>query len=216
MFRGSWTTLPERFWSKVKKSPEEDGCWEWTGFTDRAGYGEIDRCRSHRVSYYLATGVDPSGLYVCHHCDNPPCVRPSHLFLGAPADNNEDKRRKGRASAPIRVNDQQIEQILLIWSEGLLTQKQVAEQFGISREQAGRIIRGQSRRATRTLSRRQCAGLPSHRNKLTDAQVVEIRERYAAGGVTTRGLGSEYGVNGSLISMIVTRKTRGHLGGSSQ
>lgn len=75
-------------------------CWVWTGATDDDGYG-IFRSggsvfRAHRVSYEENVGPIPDGLGVLHHCDNPPCVRPDHLWTGTTAQNTEDKMRKGR------------------------------------------------------------------------------------------------------------------------
>ena len=93
--------IAERFWRFVQKS---DGCWEWTGGRAGKGYGAfgIDRdhmAYAHRVSWEMHFGPIPTGLFVCHHCDNPPCVRPDHLFLGTVVDNAVDMVSKGRHRA---------------------------------------------------------------------------------------------------------------------
>ena len=76
------------------------GCWNWRGGKDKDGYGSIkidgQQCRAHRVSYEEYIGEIPDGLNVCHHCDNPPCINPSHFFIGTHADNQHDKVAKGR------------------------------------------------------------------------------------------------------------------------
>lgn len=89
--------LEERFWEKVAKS---DGCWEWTAATTN-GYGVIQLGQgtgtrgAHVVAYELEIGPT-EGRWVLHRCDNPPCVRPDHLFLGDVAANNRDMFAKGR------------------------------------------------------------------------------------------------------------------------
>ena len=93
----------ERFWYHVNKT---DGCWEWTGYRDKVGYGRFKMgtkkvFMSHRAAYTLFKGPIPDGLLVCHRCDNPSCVNPDHLFLGTHLDNNLDcvnKDRKGKLS----------------------------------------------------------------------------------------------------------------------
>jgi hypothetical protein len=86
-------TLVQRFWDKVQKT---EGCWLWTGSKYNKGYGSFNRTRAHRFSYELHYGPIPVDLFVCHHCDNPPCVNPSHLFLGTALDNTQDELFKER------------------------------------------------------------------------------------------------------------------------
>lgn len=91
-----WTF--ERFFASL--SPGANGCWLWTGYRNRDGYGRLKVARrmtlAHRLSYALVHGPIPSGKLVCHHCDTPACARPDHLFLGTDRDNAADKIRKGR------------------------------------------------------------------------------------------------------------------------
>jgi hypothetical protein len=95
--------LADVFWSLVKKG-DGDACWEWQGKRQWQGYGFYGSRRKHgaktavhRFSWEQASGKEiPPGMFVCHKCDNPPCVRPDHLFLGTPKDNMVDCERKGR------------------------------------------------------------------------------------------------------------------------
>ncbi len=92
------TPFEQRFWAKVEKS---DDCWVWIGSRSSSGYGRISnengrQEQANRVAWRLANGPIPDGFDVCHHCDNPPCVRPDHLWLGTPRDNGLDMVAKGR------------------------------------------------------------------------------------------------------------------------
>jgi HNH endonuclease len=100
-------TLAERFEEKVDRDgpvpehrPELGPCWVWTAAKNDRGYGQIrgeGRLEyAHRAAFFLAHGRWPEP-FGCHHCDNPACVRPSHLFEGTRADNARDMSRKGRS-----------------------------------------------------------------------------------------------------------------------
>jgi hypothetical protein len=89
--------FPERFWAKVGKT---ESCWLWTGSRLGRGYGMFRHngktVKAHRIAWELEYGPVPQGLYVLHTCDNPPCVRPEHLFLGTQFANMRDMVSKGR------------------------------------------------------------------------------------------------------------------------
>jgi len=97
--------LKERFWNRVDVREDKNSCWEWLGPKQfnrgRVRIGsQVDDTRKlilpHRIAYELTYGPIPKGLFVCHHCDNPPCCNPIHLFLGTQRDNMQDAVRKGR------------------------------------------------------------------------------------------------------------------------
>jgi len=125
------------------------GCWEWSGARVPQGYGLIKRkdgtqLRAHRVAYELVYGLIPKGMFVCHRCDNPSCVRPSHLFVGSHDQNMADMVAKGRAarmqghcngSAKLKA----IEVISIRTSVD--SYSRIARQFGVSSSAVGLIKR---------------------------------------------------------------------------
>jgi hypothetical protein len=96
-------TLTKKFWERVIKT---NGCWKWEGSKVVKGYGRIKlngkAYPAHRLSWEIHYGPIPSGLCVCHKCDNPPCTNPDHLFLGTHADNQHDCFLKGRRAKGLK------------------------------------------------------------------------------------------------------------------
>jgi len=89
-----------RFWNKVKKGNSKE-CWLWTGAkTGTMRYGGFrlngKQMNAHRASWIIHNGPILNSLHCLHKCDNPPCVNPSHLFLGTNLDNMRDRHLKGR------------------------------------------------------------------------------------------------------------------------
>jgi hypothetical protein len=96
--------LSSRRWKHGKWNT--DTCLEWTGARTAFGHGRFRVggriLKAHRVAFAICYGSCPAGLVLLHTCDNPACVRPSHLRPGTVADNNADMRAKGRAKPPPR------------------------------------------------------------------------------------------------------------------
>ena len=131
-------TLEERFWAKVDKSGD---CWEWTGAKDR--YGQIGHNQkvkaAHRVSWEIHNGAIPDGMCVLHRCDNPPCVRPDHLFIGTMADNCKDRDSKGRhtplpgeSHGMSKLTEDDVNEIREHYAYGEFTQQEIANYYSVS------------------------------------------------------------------------------------
>lgn len=113
---------------------------------------ENRRYASHRASWEMHNGPIPEGQWVLHHCDNPPCVRPDHLYLGSNTENVRDRTDRGRERG----------------------------------EHHGMAI-------------------------VTEAEVREIRRRYADERISQQRLGADYGLSQTAVSQIVLKKCWKHV-----
>jgi HNH endonuclease len=94
-------TLAARFAHRVamdgpRMRPELTACHVWCGHVDGDGYGKFGRKRATHVAYYLRHGEWPT-QQINHHCDNPSCVNPDHLYAGSQWENRQDTKRRGRS-----------------------------------------------------------------------------------------------------------------------
>lgn len=145
--RAQRTNSAEHFWERVEKS---DGCWEWQGARHTGGYGAVCadgvQMQAHRRSWELTYGPIPKGLVVCHRCDNRPCVRPDHLFLGTAKENCQDMLAKGRAGFGGEKNNTCLitEEVAkaILRSKGDESGADVARSFGVSTSIVYRIWNG--------------------------------------------------------------------------
>ncbi len=133
------------FWSRVVASGD---CWLWMGGRTRS-YGHIWRdgrmIRVHRLAWELLVAPIPEGVCVLHHCDNPLCVNPKHLFLGTHADNRADCVAKNRHSVGERhgmakLTSGEVRWIRKAYAAGLETQQELADRFGVSQYATWAII----------------------------------------------------------------------------
>jgi hypothetical protein len=138
-----------RFLSSVLMSENVNECWVWMGGVNARGYGKASMdgkfIPAHRMSYILFFGEIPDGKLVCHACDNPPCVKPAHLWIGTTQENTKDmvkKRRHifGEKSSVSKLSSQDVRDILALERLGI-NQAVIGEKFNISAGHVNNIVK---------------------------------------------------------------------------
>lgn len=184
--------LESKFWAKVNKQGPvhpvlKSRCWLWTASKSN-GYGQFQGS-AHRYSWTIHYGEITDGLHVCHKCDNPACIRPEHLFIGSQKDNMTDAKNKGRMASGDRSGAR-------LYPENL-----------------PRGDKNGTRRHPETVPK----GETHTRAKLTEVEVIEIRETYdkyasdPSKGLSKTELGKKYGVSLAAICLIIRRINWKHI-----
>jgi len=202
-----------RFWEMVdKRGPDE--CWVWKGMRNKFGYGRIHAFGrmglAHRISYILNVGTIEPGNFICHKCDNPPCVNPAHLFQGTAGDNNRDATAKGHnfyqpghvlnvgsRNPKSKLQEADVEFIRLNFKK--FPYKVLAEKFNVSVATICNVVHGRTWTKVEKVTEKRRPGC----SKLTIEQVNEICQKYPAAGLSE--LGREYGVTPSAIQYLVRK-----------
>jgi hypothetical protein len=138
-------------WSKRN---EETGCLEWTRAKSSAGYGQLRHqgktVYAHRMSYEIETGENICGLMLCHKCDNPGCIEPTHLFPGTQALNMADCAIKGRTarnfgskSGKAKLTEEKAIAICIARNAGE-SAVDIGKRFNIDASVVSRIARGKA------------------------------------------------------------------------
>ena len=129
----------ERLMAQIKIDGE---CWNWTGYVNPKGYGSFrlgrKRFYSSKAAYILFRGEVPSGLFVCHKCDNPRCCNPDHLFLGTNAENVKDmvtkkRHRFGSRKPNSKLKEVYVNEIFRITRLRYFEHEELAKMYGVCR-----------------------------------------------------------------------------------
>lgn len=137
-------TRLEYFFKNISHEAHPEDCWIWTGRRIKFEYGTMvikrKNCTAHRVSWTFHYGEIPKGMCILHHCDNPPCVNPDHLFVGTYLDNAKDRTKKQRGHMPSgsknpmsKLNEEQVIEIRRRLANGEKT-KILAKDFNMERK----------------------------------------------------------------------------------
>ena len=142
----------------------QSGCWEWTGRKGgQSGYAESPSkpyVYLHRwvLAHKLGRELEP-GEQACHTCDNPPCIRPTHLWVGTQSDNFRDAGRKGRNPSQIhaharfqnqrgvgnyqaKLTDEQVAEIIGRYRAGGVLQRELAVEYGVTQGHISGLVNG--------------------------------------------------------------------------
>lgn len=131
------------------------GCHYWTRPLHKSGYAYLyfkgTTYLVSRLAYTIYKGPIPQGFYICHHCDNPACVNPNHLFAGTPKQNVIDmlnKKRntplRGENNGQAKLSNKQADEVKRLHKEGK-TQVEISRIFGVHKSTIHLIVSNKKR-----------------------------------------------------------------------
>lgn len=195
---------------------DASGCWVWRGGKSH-GYGQLRLhdlygaypLYAHRVAYVAFKGPIENTLFVCHHCDNPYCCNPGHLFVGTQTDNLRDMSQKGRAlfggrNPQSKLTAEAVDEIRRAATSGE-RQFVLAARFGVSQAQISRIVRGVHRGVESGPIRR------THGNAKLTAERVAAARVAVASGASISSLAKVFGVHSATLGEAVYGETWKHV-----
>lgn len=233
-----------RFWKKVNKDSNTirslenpdlyshvvGNCWEWTGVSNKGGYGIIvlrkERYIATRTAYCMQYGVDPENFFVCHHCDNPKCVRKEHLYLGTPKDNTSDMVRRERFALRIpsdnllgepdkryTLTEKDVRCIYYrYWTEEGLSQSDLAQEYNIEQTNIGLITRGDNwSHITSKMKLPYKLNKECIKDKLTESDIYEIFRLYNSREMTRSEIAKKFNIAVSSLDQILRGEKWSHL-----
>jgi hypothetical protein len=193
-------------------------------YKSKKGYGVMHIGRkllsTHRISYEIHIGKIPAGMCVCHKCDNPQCVNPSHLFLGTNLDNTKDKMNKGRHVASpgekngaAKLTEKQALEIYKLYSLGHSSCK-LAIIYGVSPPMIRNIVKHKNWRCLnlgKTDKLNLCFGESKPCAKLKEKDIPTIFRLFNVDHISQVQIGKMYNVSSHTISSILLRKAWKHV-----
>jgi hypothetical protein len=148
--------------------PELGACHVWNACRTKDGYGLVRFAKktelAHRVAFLLHNQRWPDSCAL-HHCDNPSCVNPEHLFEGTQLDNIADRgakrrqsrgeahgasvrqsikpgARRGERNARSLLTENDVRDIRANYALCRVTQKELGERYGVTQATISSVIRG--------------------------------------------------------------------------
>ena len=217
----------QRFYSKIKKV--DSGCHEWAICSRDGKYPSVrlhgGYYKGSRVAYFLHAGEQPGEFCVCHHCDNPRCVNPEHLFLGTHADNMKDRGIKGRGNRGEKVycsklSADVVKEIREIYYAGGVSQSSLSKQYGVCSKNISGIVNRKLWKHTAPMgvsdvkviaNGNRLRGEEVTQSVLKPDEVLSLREQHRAGTLDRKKEATRLGVTTPTISYLLKYKTWRHL-----